>query len=91
MSLVTINLHVHADGRETDRILHEILERLKHMPNITELKAAIAQAVGEEAAEVATRLKALEDRIAELTAGQTITDADRDEILAMVRGIFVPT
>jgi hypothetical protein len=87
MSFIT--LHIHA-GLDADR-LDFIYERIQEMPTVAELKAAVSQAVGEEAAEVAARLKALEDKIAELTAGQAITEADKEEILGMVRGIFTPT
>lgn len=70
--------------------VNEILERIRKMPTVSELKTAISDAVGQEAAEVAARLKALEDKIAELTAGQIVSEADRDEMLVMVRSVFTP-
>jgi cell division protein FtsB len=93
MSLITIHhLHIHTDGADPQVLsrLEQILERVSHMLTQEQLKAAVQQAVGEEAAEVAARITALEERIAQLQNGETITEATRDEILAMVRGIFTP-
>lgn len=81
MSLVTLNLHVHASS--TEEILQRLYERIKHMPTVEEVKAAVQAAANEEAAEIAQRIKDLEDRI----ANGSLTDADRDELVTMVRNI----
>lgn len=86
MSLFTFNFHVHPAGPDAEQVLKRLLERIQNMPTVAEVKAAVAAAAGEEAGEIATRIKELEDRI----ANGSLTDADRDELVAMVRGIFTP-
>ena len=71
-------------------LLVVLLIRSYNMPTKQEVKDAVQAAVGEEAAQVATRLKALEDRIAELEVGQAFTEEDKAELVAMVQGIFTP-
>jgi hypothetical protein len=97
MSLITIkefHLHVHAELGNAIRLLNEINERTKTMPTVAELKTAVADAVGQEAAEVAARLKALEDEVValkeQIANGTAISQADIDDVLTSIRGIFTP-
>lgn len=87
MSLVTVNLHIHADGcagNETlSQLLKEIIRKVNAMPTAAELKTAVLEAVAEERAQVIAALEAA-------LAKAQVPQADFDEIVAAVKGIYEP-
>lgn len=88
MPLIDLHFHVydHDAKHGAERVLQHLWERIKDMPTKEEVKAAVAAAASAEAEQVATKIKELEDRL----ANGSLTDADRDELVSMVQNIFTP-
>lgn len=86
MSLFTFNFFCPPAQSSTEQVLKRIIERIATMPTKDEIIQAVADASAEEGAEVAAKIKALEDQI----VATQMTDADKEKLLASVRGIFTP-
>jgi tetrahydromethanopterin S-methyltransferase subunit G len=93
--LAKINKRLHAIERGMDvvasALLHVLIKENLIMATVDDLKAAVAA----EAAEVKARIddleatvQALKDQIA---GGGTITEAQLDEVMVAIQGIFTPT
>ena len=78
-----------ADNDCIAQLLAKILERVKKMPTVDEMKQAVADAVAAEREQVREAItKAVQDALA--AAPETISQATIDAVVASIKSVYEP-